>query len=148
MKKTIFLLIILSCFVFCGACDFLPVGDSVQNRVKKNMYDYYSDDANYYWCVGVVKEVQDDLLFIHFGTTINELKWTGYFWDYSTEGDVLSSYFETGDVVEFCMSHPFDKNMEYPLVSIKKEDRILLEFEEGKRNLLFWVENLYQHDKV
>ena len=59
-------------------------------------------------------------------------------------GEDLSSYFEIGDRIEFCTASKFDKNMQYPLVSIKKDDEILLEFEEGKNNLLYWVENSYQ----
>ena len=47
-------------------------------------------------------------------------------------------------MIEFCTPGGFDKNMQNPIVSIKKEDKIVLEFEDGKNNLLYWVENSYQ----
>ena len=144
MKKIICLWLFLFCSTFLCACELLPVSEKVQNRAKRNMYNHYLDDANYNWCIGVVKEKRGDLLSIQFGDAIDELNWSGLFWDYSSEGEDLSSYFEIGDVIEFCMAGPFDKNMQYPLVSIKKGDMILLEFEEGKSNLLYWVENFYQ----
>ena len=144
MKKIIWLWLFFFCFTFFYACEGLPVSEKVQNRAKQNMYKYYLDDANYHWRIGVVKEKHDDLLSIQFGDTIDELKWTGCFWDYSNEGEDLSSYFEIDDTIEFCMSAGFDKNMHYPLVYIKKGDKLLLEFEEGKNNLLYWVENSYQ----
>ena len=144
MRKIICLWLFLFCFTFFCACDFLPVSQEVQHRAKQHMYEYYLNDANYYWCIGVVKEKHGDFLSIQFGDTVDELKWTGCFWDYSSEGEDLSSYFEIGDTIEFCMSYGFDKNMHYPLVSIKKGDELLLKFEEGKRNLLYWVENYYQ----
>ena len=144
MKKIIFLWLFLFCSTFFCACDFLPVSEKVQNQAKQNMYKYYLDDANYNWYVGVVKEKHGDLLSIQFGNTIDELKWTDCFWDYSNVGEDLSSYFEIDEMIEFCTPGRFDKNMQYPLTSIKKDGKILLGFEEGKNNLLYWVENSYQ----
>ena len=144
MKKIIFLWLFLFCSTFFCACELLPVGEKVQNRAKQNMYKYYWDDANYNWYIGVIKEKRGDLLLIQFGNTIDELKWTELFWDYSNEGEDLSSYFEIGEMIEFYTAGRFDKNMQNPIVSIKKEDKIVLEFEDGKNNLLYWVENSYQ----
>ncbi len=144
MKKIIFLWLFLFCSTFFCACELLPVGEKVQNRAKQNMYKYYLDDANYNWYIGVIKEKRGDLLSIQFGNTIDELKWTELFWDYSNEGEDLSSYFEIGEMIEFCTPSRFDKNMQNPIVSIKKEDKIVLEFEDGKNNLLYWVKTSYQ----
>ena len=144
MKKIIFLWLFLFCSTFFCACELLPVGEKVQNRAKQNMYKYYLDDANYNWYIGVIKEKRGDLLLIQFGNTIDELKWTELFWDYSNEGEDLSSYFEIGEMIEFCTPGGFDKNMQNPIVSIKKEDKIVLEFEDGKNNLLYWVKTSYQ----
>ena len=54
MKKIIFLWLFLFCSTFFCACEFLPVGEKVQNRAKQNMYKYYLDDANYNWYIGTV----------------------------------------------------------------------------------------------
>ena len=142
MKKIICVLLLLFCSTFFCAC--LPATKRVQDRARRNMYRYYSNDANYYWCVGVVQEKNGDLLSIQYGNTIGELRWAERFWDYSSEGEDLSSYFEIGDTIEFCMSAGYDKGMYSPLVAVKKDNVILLEFEEGKSNLLYWVENVYQ----
>ena len=83
----------LFCSTFLCACELLPVSEKVQNRAKRNMYNHYLDDANYNWCIGVVKEKRGDLLSIQFGDAIDELNWSGLFWDYSSEGEDLSSYF-------------------------------------------------------
>ena len=47
-------------------------------------------------------------------------------------------------MIEFYTAGRFDKNMQNPIVSIKKEDKIVLEFEDGKNNLLYWVKTSYQ----
>ena len=139
------MLIFVCCFAcfFC-ACEALPVSERVAERARRHMYNYYLDDTNYEWCVGVVKKIDADCLLIQYGDTIDDLKWTGYFWDYSNGEDDLSLYFQIDDMIEFCTPGAFDRYMYEPLVSIKKGDKILLEFEEGKNNLLYWVETSYQ----
>ena len=139
MKKIIFWIsiIIFVCFMFVL---FIPH----KSTLIRKMNEKYTNNDNYVELYGTVISCFDNEIVIK----CNELK------NYISYEDNVSSYhiyansyldINPGDEIYFVtVPFHFYNGHKLPIVEIRNENQILLSFEEGKSNLLFWVNNEFQ----
>lgn len=111
----------------------------------KEMYKYYADRDNYIRVTGTVSHVcpseEFDALVIAFADmsvklSDNNFKIVGGNWDIVQNYDEI----QIGDRLEFVTApRYFGDGYVMPIVSLKKDETTLLEFEVGVENLLNWL---------
>ena len=132
MKKiaNIFVFVLIPILFSCGLSD---------NLLAKKMIKKYSDNKNYVELFGKIVEYSENVMVIQ----CVELK------KYIEYEDEMCSYYVhsnrvldivAGDYIDFTtVPFHFYNGHKLPIVSLKKNDKTLLEFEEGKENLIEWV---------
>ena len=131
MKRNAILLTLL--VVFLSGCN---VSDQ---KLAEKMIGRYSEDHNYVTLVGEVVESEDNNVIIKCNN-LNE--YIGYedelcdYYIYSNQFIELSA----GEQIEFTtVPFHFYNGHKLPIVELKADNNILLSFEEGKENLIDWV---------
>ena len=129
MKKIIIPIIILI-ISFLFGCN---------SKLAKKMIEKYSDDQNYVTLIGEVVEFRDNSVVIK----CEELN------DYLSYEDELCVYYiysdhtielSIGEQIEFVtVPFHFYNGHQLPIVELKTDAGILLSFEEGRENLIDWV---------
>ena len=125
------------------------------------MIEQYSDPSNYIYLQGTILEIDDayppgmpyryeikpdeglydyDSSILRYADASTSIDcWTFYHGCYDHPLDL-----KVGDTVQFSTSLGiWDQGLYEPIVSLRKNDTIYYEFEEGQQELLYWVENLY-----
>ena len=141
MRKAISIVLLLVMLFLLFSCDF---NASLRNR----MLEYYSDDSNYSELRGIISSFEQKAhskewrFYIRITSenhgfpilTNGEQSFQLNY--YSEESQALS----VGDEVVF-ISAPmhFYNGHDLPIVAIKKDDEILLDFEGGKADYLEWI---------
>ncbi len=110
------------------------------SKLVKKMIEKYSDDQSYVTLIGEVVEFRDNSVVIK----CEELN------DYLSYEDELCVYYiysdhtielSIGEQIEFVtVPFHFYNGHQLPIVALKTDESILLSFEEGKRNLIDWVD--------
>ena len=132
MKKfTILVIFLLVTFLF---------GCNISNqKLAKKMIEKYSDNQNYVTLTGEVIEFNENNVIIK----CEELN------DYTSYEDELCDYYiysdqfvelQVGEEIQFTtVPFHFYNGHKLPIVELKIDENTLLSFEEGKENLLDWV---------
>ena len=132
MKKfTILVIFLLVTFLF---------GCNISNqKLAKKMIEKYSDNQNYVTLTGEVIEFNENNVIIK----CEELN------DYISYEDELCNYYiysdqfvelQVGEEIQFTtVTFHFYNGHKLPIVELKIDENTLLSFEEGKENLIDWV---------
>ena len=139
MKKTLIVLATVLMFaILMVGC--VVLGDRI---LADQMISKYSDDQNYVELSGTVVECDEDWLVIRCDELIKYIPYqTGDcpYEIYSTEPISL----DVGDEIRFVtVPFHFYNGHDLPIVELTKDGVTLLEFEEGKENLLNWVQETF-----
>lgn len=139
MKKYVSILLLLSSIFFIVSCDY-------NAPLRKKMLEYYSDDNNYVELQGVVISPENDCGYMEIDILTESHVFplnaqTGYGEFESgliynlTPGDKITlvsapMYFYNGHVL--------------PVMALKKDDVVILTFEDGKSSYLAWIEETFK----
>ena len=114
-----------------------------QKYIQKQMIDYYSNDDNYTYLSGEVVKLKEDIIYVNIITENSDFKM------YVTNdldfilyaNNNLYDIIFVGDIVTFCSAPEyFYDSYILPIVYLEKEETVYLTFEEGKNNLLNWID--------
>lgn len=132
MKKFA-ILVILLLVTFLFGCN------SSKQKLAKKMIEKYSDNQNYVTLTGEVIEFNENNVIIK----CEELN------DYISYEDELCNYYiysdqfvelQVGEEIQFTtVPFHFYNGHKLPIVELKIDENTLLSFEEGKENLIDWV---------
>ena len=140
MKKLLCLVIILT-FVFMLGCQ------TALERDKRAMLEIYGNDDNYITLIGEVTEIDSESSYnVMLSIKCEELKQYNINADDECKYSVFSSSnvnIGVGDTIVYkTIPNRFDYMEFLPIVAIDKNDETILDFEEGKENLISWVKQL------
>ena len=131
MKK--FAILITLLVVFLSGCNIS------NQKLAKKMIEKYSDNQNYVTLLGEVIEINENNAIIK----CEELN------DYISYEDELCDYYiysnqfvelQVGEEIQFTtVPFHFYNGHKLPIVELKIDENTLLSFEEGKENLIDWV---------
>ena len=113
-------------------------------KLHKKMIEKYSDDKNYVTLIGEVVECEDNNLILNCEGLKNYLSYEddicGYFIHSKTIIDL-----NAGDIVHFTtVPFHFYNGHQLPIVELKSNGNTLLSFDDGKANLIEWVNEHFQ----
>ena len=136
MKK--FAILISLLVVFLTGCNLS------NQKLAKKMIEKYSEDQNYVTLTGEVIEFNENNVIIK----CEELN------DYISYEDELCNYYiysdqfvelQVGEEIQFTtVTFHFYNGHKLPIVELKIDENTLLSFEEGKENLIDWVNDFYK----
>ena len=127
-------------FVICFLCLILITGcTSANNKLIKKMNEKYSNDQNYVYLSGKVIELDGNNIIIK----CEELKkYINY------EDDFCDYYIYSNETIELVVGEQiyfktvpfhFYNGHKLPIVEIEIGENTILPFDEGKKNLIDWV---------
>ena len=132
----------LICILFVIVLSFMLSCYPALENLKSKMIDKYTNDKNYVTLSGEIIESNDDYVEIkceELTNYINCTKENCHYYIYSEQTIELS----VGDQIEFItVPFHFYDGQKLPIVELKKGGKTLLSFEEGKKNLINWVNQL------
>lgn len=132
----------LFCVLFVIVISFMLSCYPALENLKSKMIDKYTNDKNYVTLFGEIIESNDNNVEIKCEELTNYIHYAKeryYFYIYSEQTIDLS----VGDQIEFAtVPFHFYDGQKLPIVELKKDDKTLLSFEEGKKNLINWVNQL------
>ncbi len=132
MKK----ILCIICFLFLI---FITGCTSSKNKLISNMNEKYSDDESYVYLSGEVVELDGNNIIIK----CTELK---KYIDY--EDEFCDYYIYSNEIIELSVGEKiyfktvpfhFYNGHKLPIVEIKVKENTILSFDEGKKNLLDWI---------
>ena len=137
MRKLIALLINFVCVLVFTSCD-------INAPLRNKMLDYYSNNQNYVTLVGEVIEIDESFVVIKCEELMDYI-------NYETELSSYCIYSETllelkvGEQIEFTtVPFHFYNGHILPIVELQVNGNALLSFEEGKDNLIDWVNSTFK----
>lgn len=115
-------------------------GCTLSDRIlAKKMIEKYSVDQNYVVLSGEITELDGNIVIIKCEELSKYLPYQGDLCDYYIYSDPMMEL-SVGDEIEFVtVPFHFYNGHHLPIVEVRKDDNILLAFEEGKANLIDWV---------
>ena len=139
MKRIVLSLILLVNMLFVGSCNF-------NAPLRNKMFDYYSNNDNYVELQGIVISPENsfgrmeiDILTESHGFPVNAQTGYGEF----ESGAIYE--LTSGDKITFISSPMYFYNGHVlPIMALKKDDVVLLEFEDGKKMYLEWIEENFK----
>lgn len=132
MKKfTILVIFLLVTFLF---------GCNISNqKLAKKMIEKYSDNQNYVTLTGEVIEFNENNVIIKCEELNDYLSYEDELCDYYIYSDQFVEL-QVGEEIQFTtVPFHFYNGHKLPIVELKIDENTLLSFEEGKENLLDWV---------
>ena len=131
MKKITIIFILL--IVFLSGCNI-----SNQNLSKK-MIEKYSDNQNYVTLTGEVIEINENNVIIKCEELNDYISYEDELCDYYIYSDQFVEL-QVGKEIQFTtVPFHFYNGHKLPIVELKIDENTLLSFEEGKENLIDWV---------
>lgn len=131
MKKYAILISLL--VVFLTGCNL-----SNQKLIEK-MIEKYSEDQNYVTLTGEVIEINENNVVIKCEELNDYISYEDELCDYYIYSDEFVEL-EVGDEIKFTtVPFHFYNGHELPIVELRIDENTLLSFEEGKENLIDWV---------
>lgn len=131
MKK--FAILISLLVVFLTGCNL-----STQKLTKK-MIEKYSEDQNYVTLTGEVIEINENNIVIKCEELNDFISYEDELCDYYIYSDEFVEL-EVGDEIKFTtVPFHFYNGHKLPIVELRIDENTLLSFEEGKENLIDWV---------
>ena len=136
MKK--FAIVISLLVVFLAACNIS------NQRLAKKMIEKYSEEKNYVTLIGEIVEINENNAVIKCEELNDYIGYEDEICDYY----IYSNQFielQAGDEVEFTtVPFHFYNGHKLPIVELKIDENTLLLFEEGKKNLIDWVNTTFK----
>lgn len=131
MKKFSILFTLL--IVFLSGC-------SISNqKLAKKMIEKYSNNQNYVTLTGEVIEINENNVIIKCEELNNYISYQNELCDYYIYSDKFVEL-QSGDKIKFTtVPFHFYNGHKLPIVELKIDENTLLSFEEGKENLIDWV---------
>lgn len=131
MKKFAILIILL--VVFLSGCN-------ISNQTLTNkMIEKYSDNQNYVTLSGEVIEVNENNVIIKCEELNDYISYEDELCDYYIYSDQFVEL-QAGMEIQFTtVPFHFYNGHKLPIVELKTDENILLSFEDGKENLIDWV---------
>ena len=112
---------------------------SSNQKLAKNMIEKYSDNHNYVTLSGEVIECNENNFLIKCEDLNDYISYEDEFCDYYVYSDQFISL-PVGEQIEFAtVPFYFYNGHKLPIVELKMDENTLLSFEEGKENLIDWV---------
>ena len=131
MKK--FTIIFILLIVFLSGCNI-----SNQNLAKK-MIEKYSDNQNYVTLTGEVIEINENNVVIKCEELNDYINYEDELCDYYIYSDQFIEL-QVGEEIQFTtVPFHFYNGHKLPIVELKIDENTLLSFEDGKENLIDWV---------
>ena len=136
MKK--FAIVISLLVVFLAACNIS------NQRLAKKMIEKYSEEKNYVTLIGEIIEINENNAVIKCEELNDYIGYEDEICDYY----IYSNQFielQAGEEVEFTtVPFHFYNGHKLPIVELKIDENTLLLFEEGKKNLIDWVNTTFK----
>lgn len=131
MRK--FAIFIALLVVFLSGCNIS------NQKLAKKMIEKYSDNKNYVTLIGEVIEFNENNAIIKCKELSNYIHYEDEFSDYYIYSDQFV-VLQVGEVIQFItVPFHFYNGHKLPIVELKIDKNTLLSFEEGKENLINWV---------
>ena len=131
MKKFAFLITLL--VVFLSGCNIS------NQKLAKKMIEKYSEDQNYVTLTGEVIEINENYIVIKCEELNDFLSYEDELCDYCIYADNYVDL-QVGEEIQFTtVPFHFYNGHLLPIVELKIDENTLLSFEEGKENLIDWV---------
>ena len=131
MKKFTFLITLL--VVFLSGCNIS------NQKLAKKMIEKYSDNQNYVTLTGEVIEINENNIVIKCEELTDFISYEDELCDYYIYSDEFVEL-EVGDEIKFTIvPFHFYNGHKLPIVELRIDEITLLSFEEGKENLIDWV---------
>lgn len=131
MKKfSVFITLLVACLTSCYPSNTV---------LRKKMIAKYSDDQNYVTLTGEVTEFDKNNVIIKCEELRNYISYQRELCDYYIYSDNFVQL-QAKDEIEFVtVPFHFYNGHKLPIVELKKDGITLLAYEEGKKNLIDWV---------
>ena len=137
MKKSIILVvavILLSVMMFSGCSDLI---------LKNKLLEKYSDDQNYVALSGKIVEVDGLAVVIQCEELSEYLSYEDDLCEYYIHSKQILDL-KVGDEIQFItVPFHFYNGHQLPIVELKTSESTLLEFADGKANLIDWVNDTF-----
>jgi len=131
MKK--FAILITLLVVFLSGCNIS------NQKLAKKMIEKYSDNQNYVTLIGEVIEINENNVIIKCEELNNHISYEDEFCDYYIYSDQFVEL-QAGEEIQFTtVPFHFYNGQKLPIVELRIDENTLLSFEEGKENLIDWV---------
>ena len=116
------------------------IGCTTSNqKLAKNMIEIFSDNQNYVTLTGEVIEFNENNVIIKCEELNDYLRYEDELCDYYIYSDQFVEL-QVGEEIQFTtVPFHFYNGHKLPIVELKIDENTLLSFEEGKENLLDWV---------
>ena len=136
MKK--FAILISLLVVFLTGCNLS------NQKLAKKMIEKYSEDQNYVTLIGEVIEFNEYYIIIKCEELNNYISYEDELCDYFIYSDQFIEL-QVGEEIQFTtVPFHFYNGHKLPIVELKINDNTLLSFEEGKENLIDWVNTKFK----
>ena len=110
-------------------------GCDIDGPLRKKMIDYYTNDSNYNMYDGKIIDVDKELCCVKIVCENDDLPNQTYYTIYGNRS--IYDRLQSNDEVIFYSSPMYFYNgQNLPIVYLEKQSEVLLEFEDGKNNLL------------
>lgn len=146
MKKIALSVILMVSILLLSSCDF-------NAPLRDKMIDYYSENENYEELYGIIisvntiESIKESIMEINILTENHNFPIsaeTGYGSFVIIDYDKYSFDLKMDDEIIFKSAPMYFYNGHYlPIVSIEKNGKILLAFNEGKENYLDWIQKTF-----
>lgn len=126
--------------IFINLLVVLLSGCNISNqKLTKKMIEKYSDNQNYVTLTGEVIEFNENNVIIKCEELNDYISYEDELCDYYIYSDEFVEL-QVGDEIQFTtVPFHFYNGHELPIVELKIDENTLLSFEEGKENLIDWV---------
>ena len=132
MKKILYIIFFIFLILIAGCT-------STNNKLIKKMNEKYSDNQSYVYLSGEVIEVDGNDIIIKCEELKEYINYEDEFCDYVIySNEILELHI--GEQIYFkTVPYHFYNGHKLPIVEIKVKENTILSFDEGKKNLLNWV---------
>ena len=114
-----------------------------QKSRHSEMIDYYSNNDNYTYLSGEVVKLKEDIIYVNIITDNSDFRMyaSGYLdFQIYTKNNLQEVIFVGDNVIFVSAPEYFYDSYILPIVYLEKEETVYLTFEEGKNNLLNWID--------
>ena len=136
MKKIVFLVAFLLITLLLG-CNLS------NQKLAEKMIEKYSDNQNYVTLVGEIIDFNENNVVIKCVELTDYISYEDEFCDFYIYSDNVVEL-QVGEQIKFTtVPFHFYNGHKLPIVELKTDENILLSFEDGKENLIDWVNANY-----
>lgn len=136
MKKTLKIVLLISLVLFCLSFIFFLNRVLSDELLSKRLIKIYSEDQNYVTLVGEIIIIEENKVEIKCEGLKEYIPYQSEYCSYHIYSNTALNL-AIGDIVNFTtVPHHYYDGHDLPIVELCKQNIILLQFDEGKKNLL------------